>query len=78
MYPLPSTYTLLTVEMDAQCTYSNAGGERDKTSMSILLVVDRDTPYTSTLQALEKDTPYTSTLLVAERNTSCIRVPGKQ
>jgi hypothetical protein len=45
---------------------------------SILLVVDRDTPYTSTLQALEKDTPYTSTLLVAERNTSCIRVPGKQ
>jgi hypothetical protein len=39
--------------------------------MSILLVVDRDTPCTSILLAAEMDTPCTSIPLVMERDTPC-------
>jgi hypothetical protein len=51
----PYTFTLLEMK----------GG----TCTSILLAVERDTPYTSILLAVEGDTHYTSILLAVERDT---------
>jgi hypothetical protein len=39
--------------------------------MSIMLVVEMDTPCTSILLVVERDTPCTSILLAVERDTPC-------
>jgi hypothetical protein len=64
--------TLLVVERDTQYTHLVHFFTRwkgKKTSLSILMVVDRDNPSIFTLLVVDRDTPYTFTLLVVDRDT---------